>query len=412
MLGSNEGAIHMVLSIPTHPDLEMNIGNHSKSLFFLAAFSAALGLMLAGRVTAQTFTILHGFAGGASPYAGLVLSGKVLYGTTSDGGSSGGGTVFAVNANGTGFTNLYNCTALSGPSPGTNSDGAYPYGALMLSGNTLYGTTFQGGSSGGGTVFAVNINGTSFTNPHIFTALSGPFPGTNSDGAYPSAGLILSGSTLYGTALSGGSAGAGTVFTLNTDGTGFTNLYSFAAAARNAGTGWATNSDGGNPYGRLTLSGNTLYGTAIGSGTLGGGTVFRVNTDGTGFTNLHNFTAFPFDTLWPTNSDGASPYAGLVLWGNTLYGTTSQGGSSGGGTVFAVSADGTGFTNLHTLEGWDGGGPHGALILSGNTLYGTANYDGCSHQNGTVFAINTDGTGFMTLHCFAFGEGGALRVTL
>jgi uncharacterized repeat protein (TIGR03803 family) len=80
-----------------------------------------------------------------------------------------------------------------------NSDGAHPYGGLILSGNTLYGTATQGGNSGYGTVFAVNANGTGFTNLHSFIYVS--------DGAYPEAGLILSGNTLYGTAFFGGSSG-------------------------------------------------------------------------------------------------------------------------------------------------------------------------------------------------------------
>ena len=79
------------------------------------------------------------------------------------------------------------------------SDGDYPYAGLILSGNTLYGTTAYGGSSGNGTVFAVNTDGTGFTNLHSFTARS-VLIYTNSDGADPHAGLILSGNTLYGTA--------------------------------------------------------------------------------------------------------------------------------------------------------------------------------------------------------------------
>ena len=58
-----------------------------------------------------------------------------------------------------------------------------------------------------------------------------------------------------------------------------------------------------------------------------------LNTNGTGFTNLHSFTALGH----LTNSDGATPYAALVLSGNTLYGTARDGGSSGAGTVFSLS---------------------------------------------------------------------------
>src|SRR6266481_773500 len=82
----------------------------------------------------------------------------------------------------------------------------------------------------------------------------------------------------------------GTVFAVNTDGTGFTNLYGFTASSINP-SGVYTNHDGAGLSAGLTLSGKTLYGTATYGGSSGRGTVFRVNTDGTGFTNLHSFAA-------------------------------------------------------------------------------------------------------------------------
>ena len=221
------------------------------------------------------------------------------------------------------FKTLHSFTAGGYVSSGkyTNSDGVYPIAGLILSGNTLYGTANLGGSSGAGTVFAVNTDGTGFTNLHSFTTLSG----TNSDGSLPQAGLILSGNTLYGTARNGGTSDNGTVFAINTDGTGFTNLHSFSLGS---GGDEPVNSDGANPSARLILSGNTLYGTAQVGGSSGKGTVFAVNTDGTRFTNLFSFTG---------GSDGATPVAGLIVSGNTLYGTASGGGSSGRGTVFSLS---------------------------------------------------------------------------
>ena len=379
-------------------------------------------LPLAANGRAQSLTTLHNFTAtsgsegykgtnsdGTHPFLGLLLSGNTLYGAAAQGGSSGWGTVFAAKTNGSGFTTLHNFAATSGSEGGygTNSDGAGPNGGLIVSGNTLYGTAQAGGSSGWGTVFAVNTNGTDFRTLHSFAATSGSAGGhgTNSDGAEPFAGLILSGNTLYGTAQLGGSSGWGTVFAVNTNGTGFTNLHNFTATSGTAG-GCGTNSDGVNPVGGLILSGNTLYGTALQGGSSGWGTVFAVNTDGTGFTNLHNFTS----------NDGAYPFAGLTLSGNTLYGTAQAGGSSGWGTVFAVNTDGTGFTTLHSFAYNDGARPHAGLILSGNTLYGAAYRGGNSGYgtvggtsgNGTVFAVNTDGTGFTTLHFFAGypNEGG------
>ena len=172
---------------------------------------AGLGLILTGRTPAQTFTTLHSFSAtfspnftnsdGASPLGSLVFAGNTLYGTAPYGGTNGNGTIFAVNTNGTGFTNLHSFTAISGTHY-TNSDGSHPQAGLILSGNTLYGTAQDGGTIGFGTVFKLNLDGTGFTNLHSFTAISGTL-NTNSEGVSPR-GLVLSGNTLYGTAVAGG----------------------------------------------------------------------------------------------------------------------------------------------------------------------------------------------------------------
>ena len=182
---------------------------------------------------------------------------------------------------------------------------------------------------------AGRLNAQTFNAMHSFTA--SPF-NTNSDGAIPYAGLTLgsNSNTWYGTASLGGSSGHGTVFAVNTDGTGFTILHSFTGG-----------SDGATPWAGLTLSGNTLYGTTYYGGDSSNGTVFAVNTDGTGYTILHSFTAHDASNI---NIDGAYPNAGLILLDNTLYGTATYGGSWGNGTVFAINTDSTGFTVLHSFQ--------------------------------------------------------------
>jgi uncharacterized repeat protein (TIGR03803 family) len=65
------------------------------------------------------------------------------------------------------------------------------------------------------TVFALNTNGTRFTNLHRFSLLDASIFTTNGDGANPYAGLILSGKILYGAAEQGGSSGAGMLFSLS-----------------------------------------------------------------------------------------------------------------------------------------------------------------------------------------------------
>src|ERR1019366_9147213 len=124
------------------------------------------------------------------------------------------------------------------------------------------------------------------------------------------------------------------------------------------------NRDGANPLAAVILSGNRLYGTAENGGTNDYGTVFAVNTDGSGFTDLHSFSS---------GSDGANPLAVLVLSGNRLFGTARNGGANDSGTVFAINIDGTGFANFYSFSGGnDGALPVAGLFLSGPTLYGTA----------------------------------------
>jgi uncharacterized repeat protein (TIGR03803 family) len=185
-------------------------------------------------------------------------------------------------------------------------------------------------------VFAINTDGTGFTNLHSFTANSGYPTYTNRDGSGPEAGLVLAGNTLYGTASQSGVHGAGTIFAVNTNGKGFTNLYYFAATSGSP----PTNSDGAVPRGGLILAGSTLYGTAYNGGLFASGTLFGINTNGTGFTNLYNFTfdsVYPY-----TNGDGSHPNAGLILSDNTLYGTATGGGYyqvgfAANGTVFSFT---------------------------------------------------------------------------
>jgi uncharacterized repeat protein (TIGR03803 family) len=377
-----------------------------KNRFLLPSLVSVLCAVLARETSAQTFTTLYNFAkaisaggmqpatnmDGAYPLGNLILRSNSLYGVASAGGVAGCGTVFKVNTDGTGSMTLVALTE-------TNF---WPQSPLTLAGNTLFGTTFYGGISSRGTVFAVNTNGTAFRTLTSFPGVLG--------GMHPQGALISSGDKLYGTslgALSGGYFGAknsGTVFALKTNGTGYTDLYTFTPLGAAA-----NNSDGGDPY-QLILSSNTLYGVAIRGGASGNGTIFKLNTDGTGFAVVHTFSATSSDpNVVKTNRDGVTP-AGLILAGNTLYGTASFGGNSGFGTVFKVNTDGTAFTTLHNfpptsgfypaLTNSDGAVPSAGLVLCGTALCGTAT-DGGRSGNGSIFRINTNGTGFEVLYNFS-----------
>ena len=117
--------------------------------------------------------------------------------------------------------------------------------------------------------------------------------------------------------------GYGTVFGLNSADSSFTNLYNFTNGV-----------DGSTPIADVAVSGGALYGTTSAGGTNfpGWGTLFKLNTDGTGFTNLYEFAQ---------GTGGTQPAAGLLLSGSTLYGTTPHTSGSGGGTVFKLGTDGS-----------------------------------------------------------------------
>jgi uncharacterized repeat protein (TIGR03803 family) len=303
---------------------------------------------------------------GSYPYAGLTLYSNVLYGTTEDGGSiGGGGTVFKINTDGTGFIKL---KAFGGdPNGGPVYNGTYPSAPLTLCSNVLYGTSADGGYGSGGTVFKINTDGSCYTVLHPFSG--GP------DGAVPLAGVTLCSNVLYGTTVAGGSDGYdGTIYKVNTDGTGYAIIHNFT-----------NNPDGAAPTAGLTLCGNVLYGTTSGGGSEGRGTIFQINTDGTGFAVIKYFT--------DAEDDGDYPKGGLTLVGNVLYGTATE-GDGDFGTVFAINTDGTGYTILKDYTGApnDGSDPQSGLILSGSTLYGTTSaggdFGGSLPSNGTLFSIS------------------------
>ena len=346
--------------------------------------------------SSQVFTNLWSFTihtNGQSPRGALVLSGDTLYGTTTVGGGVGfSGTIFKINTNGTGYVVLKRLSPIFGSgSADTNSDGGAPRAGLVLSGNTLYGSAPVGGIYGLGTVFKINTDGTGFF------VLKHFIDGSSLNPLGPIAKLALSDNVLYGTTFKGGTWTNGTIFKLNTDGTGFAVLKNFSQGIYVSSIFRSTNGDGANPRGTLVVSGDTLYGTTSEFGPAGLGTIFKINTNGTGFTVLKYFTNSP---------DGAEPEGGLTLFGSTLYGTTGSGGTGTSGTIFKLNTDGTGFTILKNFtNNPDGAGPICDLVLSGNSLFGTTSY-GTSSGCGTVFQVNTDGTSFKVFTNLSNTTGG------
>lgn len=328
--------------------------------------------------------LLHQFArhsstDGQTPRGGLIFdqSGN-LYGTTSNGGAHGAGTVFELSPQVDGTWTeriLYNFHG--------SPDGAEPTGSLIFdAAGNLYGTTNGGGNcvQDGcyGTVFELSPSASGWTETVLYRFTAG------SDGAHPEASLIFdSAGNLYGTAYYGGSSASGTVFKLSPRNGGWVEntLYSFTGQ----------NGDGALPSCTLVFDGSgDLYGTTSEGGLSGSGTVFKLSPAGGSWKEsvIYAFTG---------RSDGANPAAGVVLDNSgNLYGTTSSSNYSPFylGTVFELSPAGGTWTET-TLHGFtgssDGGWPRASLVLDGNgTLYGTASdqgFEGSGIGDGVVFSV-------------------------
>jgi uncharacterized repeat protein (TIGR03803 family) len=366
-----------------------NAGNQVWKWINLSQFTGNGGFTANAGNLAQTFQI-------GTRENGLDLD-KFVFGTL--------GTPFTVSNLDTGTlpTSNLNTNLFSGPdgitihrfsavSNGLNLDGANPAAGLSLINGVLYGTTLSGGVLGSGTAFRVTTDGTNFNAIHAFT--NAP------DAGLVQGNLTVSDSGYFGTSLAGGNSGVGAVFAGNTNGD-ITLIRSFAALSADT----ATNSGGASPNGLLALSGDTLYGTTTAGGAAANGTVFSVSTNGSGFAVLRNFSLLDSNT--GTNADGALPCGGLIVSGNTLYGTASAGGAGGAGVVFSMATNGGSFTILHhftsldtlTATNSDGAFPLSSLTLSDGMLYGTTIAGGTGGR-GVIFCVGTNGLDFSALHHF------------
>ena len=211
---------------------------------------------------------------------------------------------------------------------------------------------------------------------HTFNATS---DGTNPVRYAPL--LYASDSNLYGVTTSTGTNGNGTVYKLTTSGVE-TTLHSF------------TNStDGYNPDASL-LQGKDgyLYGVTTAGSTYGNGAVYKVKTDGTGFTVIHVF-----------NNNAGEGYNAVQTLAQAsdgyLYGATSQGGANGYGAIFKLSTDGSKFTILQPVQSAINAAAVEPFIPVGTTLYGYG-YQGGPNNGGSLYSINTDGSGYGLLYAF------------
>lgn len=382
----------------------------SPSLSPGANASAAGGQKRAPPTTAKVIYRFKGGADGEYPLAGLLAENGQFYGTTANGGTGGGGTVFSVSTSGT-KTTLYNFQS--------SPDGNGPYASVIAGPDgALYGDTVNGGSytcnaGGCGAVYELLPSGSGYTEKVIYTFQGG------SDGEYPFGGLLLDQSgALYGTTVAGGggaacsnpsyTGGCGTVFKLTPSASGFTEtvLYSFQGGNDGAYPVATVFADGsGTLYGTTEYGGASTSECSSPSGDAGCGTVFKLapsSSSGYSESILYRFQG---------GSDGAVPRSALLAASNgTFFGATSRGGkvgtSTNHGVVYELTPSGSGYSErvAFTFDSHNGAFPYdnnGLYADSHGNLYGTTvDGVGCC---GAVFKLTPSGSGFKVkiLHRFA-----------
>ena len=297
---------------------------------------------------------------GQYPLGSLLLYSNKLLGMTARGGSFNDGVIFETTTNGTSYTVRHHFDSTD------SNNGGIPWGSLIEHSNFLYGMTYNGGISNNGVIFRIDPSTWSYTNIHLFL-------GGHGDGRHPQGDLMVDGHRFYGMTTQGGTNDSGVVFSMNTDGSHYTNLHEFTSDV-----------DGANPSGGLLKDGAFLYGMTRGGPTKAG-LIFAVPTNGGQLQILHVFTG--------TTNDGADPYGSLAKYGSKLYGFTRFGGTNSQGVIFSLGGT---YTNIHSFGA--GGEPYGTPLMVGNTAYGMAFNEGVSNR-GSIFRFDPDSNDTATAWC-------------
>lgn len=255
-------------------------------------------------------------------------------------------------------------------------------------------------------VLTLSAEAQTFTVIHNFTL---------DDGAYPLTGLTMDvAGNLYGTTARGGH-GYGTVFELKHSGNGWllNTLYNFAGVR---------NSDGGFPYGRVTIAlDGTLYGTTEEGGNDNGcynngcGTVFRLRPAPA----APKSAQVPWDEAvlyhFAGYSDGYFPAGDLTFdQSKNLYGTAFAGGSHDLGVIYELTPSGGGWTKtiLYSAKGGnhDGARPQAGVVFDGSSnLYGVFSCNSIYGEGyGAVYQLSRSGSGWTEriIHEFTGGIDG------
>ena len=348
-----------------------------------------------------TLTTLVTFSGinGANPVGNLIADAAGdLFGTTDKGGANGDGTVFElVNAGGGNYT-LTTLVTFSG------INGANPIGDLIAdAAGDLFGTTSQGGANGDGTVFEIGKTGTGYAStPSTLVSFDGPNGAQPLDGLIADAAGDLFGDTDRGGANTAGSSngtGDGTVFELS--GTGFQVPVVLAITAPTSVAVGVSQTD---PINGISLaeSGSTSAATftvtladtkgvlTANTGATGGGGTITPSNGGTTLTIAGSLAQVNADLTTLTDND---PTFGSDMI--TVNASDNLGGMANPALI-AVTVNVPTLTTLASFNGSDGEGLYDSLIADGaGDLFGTT-YGGGANNDGTVFEIAKGGGSYAT----------------
>ncbi len=312
---------------------------------------------------ASSYSIDHVFTGhpddGDNPrHDAMTPFNGLLYGTTLEGGTNDTGIIFSIGQDGTGYQVLL---SLAKPS------GDESHSCFVVANDILYGMTASGGDNGEGVVFAFDPFMSNFQTVFSFACAS-------STGKEPHGRLTLdpNGTTLYGMTRKGGDHDFGVVFSIDTNGTNYTELHDFSGGSSDGAT---------SDHGYVVQSGHHLYGMTTNGGHHNDGVIFKLNIDDQSFQLLHKFGE--------THHDGKNPYGSLLLVGDQLYGMTANGGDNDMGTVFVIRTDGHGYQRLYSFGGraGDGSKPIDNVILVNGWLYGMTT-EGGAYGQGAIFKVS------------------------
>ena len=228
---------------------------------------------------------------------------------------------------------------------------------LSLSGNKLFGTSL-GTYTSFGSIFSMNTDGTGYKNLRYFGG---------SNGKWPCNLILLSGKKLYGTTETGSSPNTyGNIFSIDTDGNNFNILYNFNGTMGSGG-------------GDLIIVGKKLFGNGQG-GKYGYGCIYCIDTNGSNYKDIFDFP--------DTGGDGY--LCKLIQFGSRLYGMSTYGGTHSG-YIYSIDTDGSAYTDIFNFNGLDGDLPDGSLTVNGTKLFGMTHLGGTS-GDGLIFSIDTDGS--------------------